>query len=899
MSSVKPCKTESAAGKTPVYVLYRNHFDLIWRRAWKRSYEMEGKIWRGYADLEESILKRFMKLAETEGAAFDVEQTISLREFIRRNPGAKRRMRSLIRQGRMGVVGCGEAIIDANQCHGETLIRNLTSGMHYLQKELGFRPRQGGHFDGFGSSAQMPQIFRQAGIRWIAGLAYSKPDAPYWRGLDGSTVFAQGDVLTGPMDTGDYFYDHCYYTPCLTCKGTGKVKGKRCKACDGVGIEMTDGWYPPRKPFKPNLKNGYATLIVRSEEMLPDESLPARVREEHKQSDTHQFEWATHDTILKHWEKEMEACDEVSEKQISSRVDNNPVHSGCLVSRMRVKLAARRAERALFAAERFAGMCALQGLPVTLPDLEEAWLNLPLLYFHDAITGTHIDPAQEELLECAATTVAASRDAVKQVAEPLGGLQTLGDSLRRGQRLLLFNPSDRESAVTLSLPAPKSDRPQALQAEAGKARTIRPQVPAGAMTHPDLIALRADSTLRSAEVHAGVCVLPELPGLAMSAAKVQAATPGKEVRKGQADNGLLRIRWDKKGLLEVIDLDTGTPLCLEKEFRPNSLILEHDIGDPWGTRDFSRPRRVLDDTELVSATRYEGCTELIFAGAFMENRQFAREVDPCVFGLEWTQTVRLWDGVARVDFVTEIYWKSSNRRIRVAFPTPAASDTGVYGIPAGILERERYEMEDNRLYSPNGDWPAVDFFATRPDKGCTGTALFNQGTVSSRIEDGVMMMSLLRSPGFGHCLERYAQDYPMPLYTLRDPGYHCFGYALAPLEGRESLPAVAAEAEAFSWPAPVFAGAKGSHPILGGLTVADEAVSVLALKSAFDGKGWILRLLNRSDHPVTTRVQLPSAVSTVRSTTLLEEPGDELPMEDDGVPLSLEPWKILTLRLQL
>lgn len=889
-------KTKDSS-KIPIYVFYRNHFDLIWRRCWQHSYEMKGKVWRGYADLQEQILNQFLCLAEKEGAAFEVEQALTLRDYLHRNPSSKNRLIKLYKSGKFAVVGCGEAIIDSNQCYGETLIRNLSSGMHYLHHELGIRPELGGHFDGFGSSAQMPQIFRQAGMRWLAGLSYSTPDAPYWRGLDGSVIFTRSDVLTGSFGDGDYFYDHCYYTPCVNCSGHTQLDDPVCPSCRGTGFEWSEGSSPDRGPFEPKIVNNYATLIVRSEEMLPDKSLPEWIRNENECNSEYGYVWGTHRAIIPYWEKEMSICDTVSESLISTRIENNPTQSGCLVSRMRVKLAAREAERLFFASERLLTLLCLHGLISKSPSLESVWLKLPLLYFHDAITGTHIDPAQDELLEAADDLIRECERKVRQILKDVMGIETLQTPLVEEQKLFVFNPADRNGPIGLRLPEKESDKELSLSDRKNRHFALRPRVPTSLCTDSILMALQSGSSLRPEISKTLHTVLSEGSGLSMTPVKVVTGAEPKVLDGQHADNGLIQLHWDEGGLLDVIDLATGHPLSSKQRIRPNTLILEHDIGDPWGTRDFHRPRRELEDTRLVSALRYDGCIELLFVGAFLENRRFAQEVDPSVFGLEWTQTVRLWDGVARVDFITEIYWKSSNRRIRVAFPTTANVDKGIYGIPAGYLERDRYEMEDNRLYSPNGDWPAVDFFSTIPESKRPGTAVFNKGTVSSRIEDGVMMMSLLRSPGFGHCLERYAQDYPMPMYSLRDPGYHCFEYALAPVDSLSAISSVAAEAEAFNWNAFLFPQGSSECPKLGGLEIENEAISLLALKSPLSGEGYVLRFLNRSPCAVTSRVTIPHKLVKVERTTILEEPGGELSVEKGGFSLSFTPWEIQTVRL--
>ena len=197
-----------------VYVHFSNHFDLVWRRCWDRDYVYQGGRYASYRRIEELCLLRNVELAEHGEGAYAVEQGLTMRAFLERHPEALPRLKALYEQGLFEVCGAGEAIIDVNLCSFETMCRNLASGVHYCRTVLGMPPLLANHGDGFGSSAQFPQVIRQCGLPGINGLSYSAPDNQYWRGLDGSTVLVWG----GAPGRG-YFFDHCYHEPCRACRG--------------------------------------------------------------------------------------------------------------------------------------------------------------------------------------------------------------------------------------------------------------------------------------------------------------------------------------------------------------------------------------------------------------------------------------------------------------------------------------------------------------------------------------------------------------------------------------------------------------------------------------------------------------------------------------------------------
>ena len=83
------------------------------------------------------------------------------------------------------------------------------------------------------------------------------------------------------------------------------------------------------------------------------------------------------------------------------------------------------------------------------------------------------------------------------------------------------------------------------------------------------------------------------------------------------------------------------------------------------------------------------------------------------------------------------------------------------------------------------------------------------------------------------------------------------------------------------------------------LHLPDGPVQTLHVKAAVDGDGLIVRLLNASD--ATQEAAVGSALFAItgaRTCDLLEQDGDDLPVQDGRVTLSLPPRRMAVLRIR-
>jgi alpha-mannosidase len=372
------------------------------------------------------------------------------------------------------------------------------------------------------------------------------------------------------------------------------------------------------------------------------------------------------------------------------------------------------------------------------------------------------------------------------------------------------------------------------------------------------------------------------------------APPPLETLLEGVECGNYRLGWDEHGVRSIVDLSSGQELLPAGGDPAGHLLLETDSGDPWGTRSLARPRCNLTSmTHLQAARRRGGCAELIFAGHF-DNGPFGSEHDFSVYGFTWYQRVRVLEGLPWVEFDCDIFWFTANRRIRIAFPSRSATDRGLYKIPYGVLARDRYEMTDTTIQSPNGDWPGTTFATTLPDGKVPGIAVLNTGTPSVRIEDGTLLYSVLRSPGFGYCLQNGSHDHPVPTTLMNDSGPHHFTFGLLPYTGA-NLPQVLEAGYAINQLITPYHVPHDSADFTGDVAIDALGVYISAIKPSYAGNGITVRLVEQLGQARTVTLSVPPHAVQVYRADALEDQKAILPITASSVEEAMNAYGIATI----
>ena len=226
----------------------------------------------------------------------------------------------------------------------------------------------------------------------------------------------------------------------------------------------------------------------------------------------------------------------------------------------------------------------------------------------------------------------------------------------------------------------------------------------------------------------------------------------------------------------------------------------------------------------------------------------------------------------RLDIRTFIDWRDRRVLLRTKTPARVAARHATAECAFGVIERPTFV---------NTSWEAAMFewvahrFVDLSEPGF-GLALLNDGKYGHNARDGVLGLSLVRSP-----------VYPDP---LADEGEQTFTYALMPHAGAWHEAGVREEADALNQPLltlPVSGVAEGEwRP----LAVEGTPVALGGLKAAEEGAGLVLRVYEPAGARGVATPQPPVGWRVVGPVDLLERPVEVGP--------ELRPFEVRSWRLE-
>jgi alpha-mannosidase len=337
------------------------------------------------------------------------------------------------------------------------------------------------------------------------------------------------------------------------------------------------------------------------------------------------------------------------------------------------------------------------------------------------------------------------------------------------------------------------------------------------------------------------------------------------------ENGLLRVTWDDDGLLTSIwDKEVGREV-LAPGARGNLLQLHDDNPKNWDAWDVDADyrRRSSDITRLVKAT-------VETSGPLRAAVRFTRE-----FGASRLEQRMVLDAGSRVvRFETDVDWQEEHKFLKAAFGVAVRSPRATYEIQFGHVERSTHA---------NTSWDQARFevcahrWAHLGEPGY-GVALLNDCKYGYDIQGSVMRLSLLRAP-----------THPDP---NADRGKHRFTYALMPHPGDFRDAGVIAAAEDLNHPLRMVRGAMPEGEQRSLIEVDTPQVVVEAIKRAEDSDAVIARLYESWGGRCRARLRTSLPVGHAYLCDLLERERQEVAVRDGVLELEVEPFKILTLKLE-
>ncbi len=242
------------------------------------------------------------------------------------------------------------------------------------------------------------------------------------------------------------------------------------------------------------------------------------------------------------------------------------------------------------------------------------------------------------------------------------------------------------------------------------------------------------------------------------------------------------------------------------------------------------------------------------------------------------QDIRL-DGRVIV-FETQVEWHERHKMLKVAFPIALAAREATYEVQFGHVARPTH-MDDSRARAMFE--VCAQRWADLGD-GDYGVAALNASKHGYDIHDGVMRLSLLRSP-----------THPDP---EADQGFHRFTYALMPHRGDFREAGVIEAAIELNQPlriVPTNLPAGTSRSLI---EVDTRQVIVDTIKRAEDSDAVIVRLYEAWGRPCTARLVSTLPASRIRVCDLLERNLFEIAVDEGACELVVKPFQVVTLKLE-
>ncbi len=859
--------------KDTIYLVPHSHYDAIWVFT-KESYF--------YINIM-LILKEVASLVEKTDYKFLIEQTFLLEEMEKRYPEVFSKIARCIKEGKVEIADGEYLMADTMLPEGETLIREILEGKRYVKEKLGVDVPVMWQADSFGLNAQLPQIYKKSGYKYVAfrrGATKRKPSEFIWEGLDETRILAHWMPL-----------------------------GYRA----GLDLTKLEESYEKLKDLA---ATSHILMPSGSGVTMPQPETPEVVKVwNERKGEVAKMKIATPSEYFEALEKE------IKEKNLKMDVWKGEMYSGkysevfpnCCSSRMWLKQDLCEFEGWLTCCERWCTLTHLLNNPSE--ELRNCWRKILYIAFHDVVPGTGMDAGYEEVrhfrsffnTEMTARCLRVHTQVIEVESEK--GVES-GD-------IIVFNSMSWEMKSWVEMD---------LNFDIGKVVTIKGLQSGEEEIDVEVIkfARYKDDSLR----YERIGFVPTVPAMGYKVYKILEREPKRYrydpnfvmVRGNIIENRFFGIEVDPStGLIDVYQDEMGGKR--EKLCTGNELVLEEETGDLYYHR---QTLGIPLKTEKGEGVKYGsfrvedfGINESPLRRVInVETNYFSlrwpyrltEKLEPLIWEhkfLECSKKIIVYKDIPRIDFITSVVDKHPRARLRVRFSTDMKSSDYACGTQFGVVSRPtdqwHYKPKEEWVEEPCGVYPSLKWLDYSDGK--KGLTVIHKGIPENEVRDGDVYLTLLRSVLMLSSDGRTGPAIPVP--DAQELRRYEFRYSIYPHKGdwREAssykhafefnynLDAVQLrEGEKIPW--------KRSF-----LKIEPENVVLAALKKAEDGDEVILRFYETKGEETDAEITLFKEPKAVKVVNLLEEEDEgvvkELKQEGERIKLKVKPFEIVTLKVKL
>ncbi|MGI6237729.1 MAG: glycosyl hydrolase-related protein [Candidatus Excrementavichristensenella sp.] len=888
-------------------VITHGHLDIEWYQSM-----------RAFAFWTEEALDRLIRqCSEDEDApSYTLDgQVFPLEQYLSMRPENESAVRELIAWGKL-CIGPFYTQFDEWLPSPEAMVRNCLFGDREARKyghpmKVGYLP------DNFGHPAQLPQLLRGFGIDsllFMRGMPYVREDYPdefTLRGPDGSTLsvihfrdgysriygkniqnFAEDFIpqfRTIPWAPDYISYEH--YMEMTT------VDDPERHAREMVDyVEKVARWFP----------SGVIPVMVGCDHSPPHVGLKAAVEAANRIQDTVTFVITDPEDYVR---RAKGGCvhEWLDGELLGSRFQY--LLLGALSTRSYLKRQNFSAEALIERyAEPLSCLAQMRGGLMRKSLLDEAWKLLMCNHAHDSVHGSSVDPVHDEMVS--------RYHQVEQIASGIAhqSLAHLGAGVARRlkgneQGVLFYSPSSPGHARYVRVWLPLRKEGLHLTDESGRVLASQP-IPREAPEENDL---GQPSALYYPTEKLGqwLVALPE-DGQALSLAMVRdGERPAIEgVRTGEdwMENCHLIVRAQ------------GTCLCVEDKRSGmvypglNLLREQAEAGDFWDTSptwlssEEVLSSRFTADTQVVEKGPIRACMRIHWVMSvpleLTNGRRSETRAD-----MPFTATISLYAGIPRVDVEMEFDNTARDHKISLVMPAGVRGEVFSQNAFAAFARSKQDRSHDSQCVQPATRlFPFREWLAVTD--GVAGMAIAARGLYDyTPGEDAVTgqticEMTLLRGVGnmsrINMKMRKGVAAWSAPTQSGQCPGPQRICWAYFPLDTGD-MGTLTKEIEGYLYP-PIAHVARGEHGASADLypftpvTWDTPNVRFSTLKQAEDGDGYVLRLYENLGKATKMHLHL-DGFFRVAFSSLNEDKGGDVPVENGGISLFVKPFEIVTLRL--
>ncbi len=646
-----------------------------------------------------------------------MQSTPQIYEFIKEDsPELYSRICEAVQSGKWEPEGAMWLEADCNIPNGESLVRQILYGKEFFKKEFGKDSHILWMPDVFGYSAALPQILKKSGVDCFVtskiswNMLNTMPyDTFMWKGLDGEEILTY--FITTPEVGKDSGNCGATYNAVLhpeAVYGTWKrYKQKEINQdvlmCYGYG----DGGGGPTIDMlekAQRLKKGVTGFpkVIMGNTGAFFERLLDKIK---------------NDKYLPRW---------VGELYLE-------LHQGTYTSMGEIKKNNRKAEIALRNAEFFHVLETANGINADYGSIKKHWKTLLLNQFHDILPGSSIEKvyldSRQQFAELFQDINAMNRHA----------LTSLADSIHtKKAAVVVFNTLSFQRNDYISIQKSDLGTAKGIEDPGGNLLPVQTDADGNQLIYAENIPSMGYRTYYPA---AGTWI-PDFSVFPIS--------------ENHLENEFYILEFDATGCISRLYDKTSHRNVLADNARGNCLKAYDDRPYKWDTWniDMYYEEKFWEADDLISS-------EVVEKGplryGIRQHRKFQNS--------HIVQTIYIYHGMPRIDFITDIDWKEDSLVLKAEFPVEINSDYATYDIQFGNVRRPTHT---------NTSWDTAKYEVCAHkwadlSEGNYGISVLNDCKYGYSIHDNIIKLTLLKCG--------------LAPYDKIDRCRHQFTYSLYPHEG--------------------------------------------------------------------------------------------------------------------